>query len=1487
MEASAAVDPGPSDLKHVGRRLVQSTLFPPKPREEKDEDCDRKGERDCLEAGEDEEYCVSQGRRKKYQKRKAASQSRSSKKVAVNGKETSSEAMDGRDSPDELHPRTRKVKKQAPVKNGRNSSIKGTCWDKISTNRIVHEQVSQLIPDLRLEAKMTTEENSRIFAGRQLHPFFSTWKAGKKNQEVINGKSNWPLSKKDKDIRFGPIHVFENVKDDLGSIDWSNWTFYDEIFGNTSYDQGTISSTTKGMVDSLHFDDLHKVSNPSRISNLLQEISSNHYPDAQEDMSDIQTAGSSVLVDLEVAQNELLKYMKVDYKVGQFGFISGDAGCMRSGVEKQNATLQERIAYYLSRNNQPENSLWTCKYQPENALEVCGNSEAVGIINEWLHLWHERHFPASKKFLNDEKSIVQEGDYDCFDSSSDAENMEDTAGLKNVLLVMGPVGSGKSAAIYACAKEQGFQVTEVNASDWRNGALVKQKFGEAVGSHWLKRRQENPIYSQRKQTAEASAEELDQGRIDTIPLSEEEDSNNAVEIPQKFYCGDDTVGCGEGEIKTLILFEDVDATLSEDRGFISTIHQLADTGKRPMILTTNSNNPVLPENLDREEVYFTKPSSKELLSHVNMVCMAEKANIQPHIIERYIQYCKGDVRKTLMHLQFWCQGKGNGKGSPDVKVRSLYMHLPFDLEAGHYVLPKVIPWDFPSQLSEVVERQIAQSLCRMEENSFFEMTGEELGNHNMKNLDVCKGGPTSVEAKKEEIFSRNVDCEDGFMASVINACELSNSSGSPVAFNRRSGRKNFGTVLSSGSEDEISIDEFLAVSDLNKKHVDDVLFSEVDSQLQMHHPVDSAHPTTDTLPLAGYAEVEELQQKSGAMKDPLINDQCQSVDVSCVPESTFVPETQVNFGTELISRTHPSEAVSPIIVDNANQSVSGLHEDFQLKQCPCFENVNLVDEEIGDSLRENDHRETSTRGYPVMDECSRVDFSRGSKRLKKPWSRIVENSVQETWNKLRITDLRQHITLDQKNASQAVELTYRISNLISEADLLLHNCQLLCSDSSEQDIDLSGETLAFGRCDQQVQMTSDVANHGFCLYAKDIAVLASKMGMASEVDLTREMLASTSNSMALENLLVQSRAWSQTSFAGNILKISSPTTDLSYKCEKETVLHNIIQSIVPSRLYLALKGCPFHEYLSSLACISRSEASRLSQNTESTTRRRVRVAKNYLTGGALSLSPDNISVLLEQCSYGKGSSRSTDQFHILRFSTTFHRTFNVQAEMPGAGLFLRQLSGKDGCKSTSRRWNGQRNGNYGSDGGIDERNWKQMEGIRNMYEYGDNDGLVKRKRVMVVVDRSSRSKHAMMWALTHVINKSDLLTLLHIIPPPQNGSSERTSDSFSSLNLASALGSLCKACKPEVEVEALVIQGPKLATVLSQVKKLEVSVLVLGQKKPSAITNCLFGISSTEGFEEQCINSAECLTVGLRRQSKGMGGYLISTRWQKNFWLLA
>ncbi|KAK4276741.1 hypothetical protein QN277_014854 [Acacia crassicarpa] len=215
--------------------------------------------------------------------------------------------------------------------------------------------------------------------------------------------------------------------------------------------------------------------------------------------------------------------------------------------------------------------------------------------------------------------------------------------------------------------------------------------------------------------------------------------------------------------------------------------------------------------------------------------------------------------------------------------------------------------------------------------------------------------------------------------------------------------------------------------------------------------------------------------------------------------------------------------------------------------------------------------------------------------------------------------------------------------------------------------------------------------------------------------------------------------------------------------------------------------------------------------------------------------------------------------------------------MASSGSFLKQVSAEEAWKSTSNRWSAGKNKHGGGNGGMSvEASLNQLCGSE-----GSNTAAAARKRVMVVVDHSSGSKHALIWALAHVANKADLLTLLHVVPP------HTPSYSSSSTHLFNYLRSICKDCRPEVEVEALVVEGPKLSTVTSQVKKLEVSVLVLGQKKPSLLSNCLCGNSSAEEFVEHCIHNVECLTIGVRKRSQGTGGYLISTKWQKNFWLLA
>ncbi|CAK9154618.1 unnamed protein product [Ilex paraguariensis] len=1168
-----------------------------------------------------------------------------------------------------------------PKKKVMDSGLEEACSGPISINAVQSVHSSQLIPDLRLEAKMTAEENSRIFVGKQVHPFFSSWKMCKRNHEIADAKL-CSIEKKNKRVTFSPIHVFEKVEDDVVSLDWENWIFSESGFvSNTCLGSGS-SSIYERRVKFLQFDNFPSITHPGRTSLCQNEISLNHCCIQHEEVSLNHSLTERVLhvlsptpADEQLAFCELPKNTEVNLEMGKVDLLSGKDDCVRkSHVEWQGKFLEERImSHYHGSGNQPENSLWTDKYQPGKAFEVCGNGESVKFLSEWLHLWHERGFRTSKNSTGGKKRFEQDVDYSSYHSDCDSDNIDDETSLKNVLLVTGPVGSGKSAAIYACAREQGFQVIEVNASDWRNGSLVRQKFGEAVESCWLQR----PANPENKHPLRSSKSALntlaDQGSgnevIELIPLSDEEDSQNASRVPGKSVCKENKTSSDECNIKTLVLFEDVDATLYEDRGFIATIQQLAETAKRPMILTSNSDNPVLPDNLDRLEVCFTIPSLKELLGLVHLICAAEKAKVHPCLIERFIGYCHGDIRKTIMHLQFWCQGESFGKGkshgqmvtnffSENSELRRMYHPLLFDLDAGHQILPKIVPWSCPSRMSELLEEEITKSLFMMEEsNSLTEIVEEDLDNDVPNTFSVHGNEPDTVGAKKVAMLSMHCSVQDGndFAVQFDNTCEFSTSSGSPIAFTRRNARRKLDTVLSSDSGEECSCDGVPVVSGRPFDYTNSEVLLEVNNKSSSHCVASERHcnPLTEYLCHSEGKLERNIFQCSETSDNSHINAMCTVVDVSCVPES-FVPETEVNNGTVLFSRTvscsHVADKVEaastsndfmpnlfPSEGNNLCKSLPGFHKNRKiLGNTSDIFVESFHGEEVGDS-----HVgcvEVSPKEYQAMDECSRINFGRSSKLMEKHSSGSVIDTVQETWRKFRDghMDLKQYITPEQKNASQVLKQACGISNLISEADLLLNDCQPLICDYLETSVITSENSHSFGWHDDQLQMASTIAQHGICFYSKKIAALGSNMEYTSTVDLGWEMLTSSTSTMALGKLVSQDRRTIES------LEMELPITTTSLKSDLESCFCNILQSIVPSKSHLSLRGDAFHEYLSSLGQISRSEASRLSESSDKMKRRRARVPRHYLSSGALMLSSEYISLLSQYNCYQKVSSQSTD-----------------------------------------------------------------------------------------------------------------------------------------------------------------------------------------------------------------------------------------------------
>lgn len=183
------------------------------------------------------------------------------------------------------------------------------------------------------------------------------------------------------------------------------------------------------------------------------------------------------------------------------------------------------------------------------------------------------------------------------------------------------------------------------------------------------------------------------------------------------------------------------------------------------------------------------------------------------------------------------------------------------------------------------------------------------------------------------------------------------------------------------------------------------------------------------------------------------------------------------------------------------------------------------------------------------------------------------------------------------------------------------------------------------------------------------------------------------------------------------------------------------------------------------------------------------------------------------------------------------------------------------------------------------------------------------RKVMVVVDSTREAKRALLWVLSHALLKHDRLILLHVAPLPPGSPKKGIESPISSKrhlnpkdsNFLNSLKALCIQRRPEVEVEVMIVGGfkDKGPTILQQAKKRSVSLLVLGQPKPPILCKLRAILSekrwttrshdspAAAAVVEYCIQNSECLTVAVRRKSRRMGGYLISTKRQKNFWLLA
>ncbi|KAL2339795.1 hypothetical protein Fmac_007735 [Flemingia macrophylla] len=1203
------LNPSSSDAapppRSVRRRLVQSTLCPHKPPEP--------AEKNHKEDKHDKDYTDAENpKKRKKPKAKTTPRKKGSKLNAT------------------------------PKKNVAANGVKGSTSQQLLADS---DQVNAHVFDLRLEAKLSAEEDSRLFGGRQIHPFFSLWKTAKKVKDVaVSGSNLLAARSEDERISCGPIHVFESIQDDSSSLDWRNWTFLEN---NTSmnYDPESLdSSVLEGSVESLNFDKLQRSLVPSITPISQHALSSDRLCIHREEVSPSSSASLAEQATCPPMCKDAEVYLGEDESVTP----TMQAGIFRkSDTEPLSRFLQESMrSYYRSCVDKAEDSLWTYKYKPTKAVEVCGNDESVNFLHDWLHHWHEKRYKSRKGTSDMDKCDAQEAvddddEYKCSYSDCDSEDINEEDSLQNVLLITGPVGSGKSAAVYACAQEQGFDILELNASDCRNGTIVKQYFGDTLGSRGFKRLSENNATSRKKTKklppvpallSGKAAADVNDGVDELITISDDE-AHSPNGSSWKLLGKNRVVSCDK--LQTIILVEDVDILFPEDRGCIAAIQQIAETARGPIILTSNSDNPGLPDNFDMLHVSFMLPSPKELLCHLYTVCLTEGVNIHPLLLEKFIHSCDGDIRKSTMHLQFWFQRRFLRDG----KAQVCYGSLPFDPELGHQILPKIMSWGFPSEISELIESEISKSINIMEESSKGFVTEELL--HIKERLNDLNGQymeTDDIEAKKVEMINRNASLTDyselEFQYNTIS--EFSNSSGFPLSSTRQNGRRKF-VVMPSDSEDEDSNDGYLVDTHdkANKRQT-----MKNDNACPSEFQTNGNYPSTSVRKLvcSELDHSEEEHVKYSETDDDTSLDETaieRTLDISCVPESTFVPETAIENETDTTSEAVSSGPLIGPCEISTNNELKPLTFSIRRRLTKLSKNQDLVvDTEMSDYSPkgilqdvQDGHMETN---FNVMDECSRMDFKLNPTFLQSNPLTDTE-MIQKLWKDLRKRqmDSRQHTTSEQLGPFQVVKLASALSNLFSEADLFHKH------DIMEASAFPFGEATSSWYHDQI--MTSTVAEHGFCFYAKCIADEGSKLGCANCVDITSEMLSSTTDIMALGKLSGQDLMKSKVFYTGKELECNKPINDMQ-KSESKTFLSEVIQSIVPAKITLSLKGDVFNEYLSSLRRISRSEAVRISQEVETKRRGRGRGFHHYLSR-CTTLSPEDISLVSEGDLFRKISSQ--------------------------------------------------------------------------------------------------------------------------------------------------------------------------------------------------------------------------------------------------------
>ncbi|PBK69622.1 P-loop containing nucleoside triphosphate hydrolase protein [Armillaria solidipes] len=223
--------------------------------------------------------------------------------------------------------------------------------------------------------------------------------------------------------------------------------------------------------------------------------------------------------------------------------------------------------------------------------------------------------------------------------------------LTNTIVLAGPSGSGKSAAVYACAAEMGWEVFEVYPGiGKRNASNLDNLVGEVGKNHLVRkaRREEDRdghAHAKEKLAAMLCGRKSAPEHTWTEP-TDAGPSNRPVN-------------------QSLVLLEEVDILFKEDTNFWPAVTNFIKDCKRPVICTCNDITLLPLDDLPLQQILHFRPCESSLAtSYLQSMCAAEGYLVDrkkiAQVYERSPEHHDviPDLRQSIHTLQLWCPGYG-------------------------------------------------------------------------------------------------------------------------------------------------------------------------------------------------------------------------------------------------------------------------------------------------------------------------------------------------------------------------------------------------------------------------------------------------------------------------------------------------------------------------------------------------------------------------------------------------------------------------------------------------------------------------------------------------------------------------------------------------------------------------------------------------------------------------------------------------------------